>query len=486
METIKECYKNNKKIIDILLQIIYIVIFVCLAIFVGSKHEHWADEAQSWLIARDLNFIDIIKTIRYEGTPPLWHLILRVFILCGGKYENLIYLTTFFSVLGIVFLFRNKNIPILVKVLLPFTFFVFFQYTIVARSYGLIFPILMYILLIYPNKEKHLVKYAIALILLMNISSHTFLIAAGLWLDFLIQEISLLKNGEKIPINRKIFLIVMALIFLIVVIMVFPPKDGAYKPGSMLDSCRILSESMFTSVDNKIVYYIGMVLFFVSIVGGFTSKENIIKFSILLYPNLLWISVVNGSGWHIGILFLIIIFAYALTNSFKKLKFAYILIIISMLIQVYWNIICSINDINNKFSVGNDVKNYLIEIGYEDKEIAGVDFWAIQVNPCFDKNIYSNFNNSFINWKKDLFEKCNSEYILNSEKEYDIYIIPAHDFKYNKSVEYYKDSDIYYEVCLMQKLYGSGKYAYKYFDGNIYYKDKIYESTGLYVFVKNE
>ena len=43
--------KSNK------LWIIYGIVFaafVCMGVFAGLHHEPWADEAQSWLIARDL------------------------------------------------------------------------------------------------------------------------------------------------------------------------------------------------------------------------------------------------------------------------------------------------------------------------------------------------------------------------------------------------------------------------------------------------
>lgn len=69
-----EKIKENK--IDIIIFLIYaIVTFVITIIF----HEKWRDEAQAWLIARDLDFWGIIKQMTYEGHPPLWHFILAPF-----------------------------------------------------------------------------------------------------------------------------------------------------------------------------------------------------------------------------------------------------------------------------------------------------------------------------------------------------------------------------------------------------------------------
>ena len=48
---------------------IVVAAFVCMGVFAGLHHEPWADEAQSWLIARDNNnLIDLLKAVKYEGT----------------------------------------------------------------------------------------------------------------------------------------------------------------------------------------------------------------------------------------------------------------------------------------------------------------------------------------------------------------------------------------------------------------------------------
>jgi hypothetical protein len=40
-------------------------------------HEKWADEAQAWLIARDLDLRTMwFHELRYEGSPGLWHTLL--------------------------------------------------------------------------------------------------------------------------------------------------------------------------------------------------------------------------------------------------------------------------------------------------------------------------------------------------------------------------------------------------------------------------
>ena len=63
--------------------------FMCIAVFAGIHHEPWADEAQSWLIARDNDLIGIFKAVKYEGTIPTWHLINKAFQLAGLDYDHI-------------------------------------------------------------------------------------------------------------------------------------------------------------------------------------------------------------------------------------------------------------------------------------------------------------------------------------------------------------------------------------------------------------
>src|ERR1035441_8923007 len=56
-----------------------LLVWMCVTNFTILYHEKWADEAQAWLIARDLNLRTIwFYELRYEGTPGLWHTMLWV------------------------------------------------------------------------------------------------------------------------------------------------------------------------------------------------------------------------------------------------------------------------------------------------------------------------------------------------------------------------------------------------------------------------
>ena len=138
-----------------------LIVFIAVGIICGKEHEAWEDEAQAWLIARDNGWLSIPSAVRYEGTPALWHLILKVFIVFGLKYEYLFVIPMLFSTVGIVILLFYIDIPDVYKVLISFSYFIFYWNLVVARSYCLVFPLMMLLVLFYKDKKKKPLRFFI-------------------------------------------------------------------------------------------------------------------------------------------------------------------------------------------------------------------------------------------------------------------------------------------------------------------------------------
>ncbi len=80
--------KEKCRIDETKANILALSFFSVLLIIVISFHEPWFDEAQSWLIARDASFHDMLLVIpHYEGHPPLWWFILSIPSKLGLPYE---------------------------------------------------------------------------------------------------------------------------------------------------------------------------------------------------------------------------------------------------------------------------------------------------------------------------------------------------------------------------------------------------------------
>jgi hypothetical protein len=99
------------------------------------QHEPWFDEAQAWLLARDSRLLDLINIhLRYEGSPGLWHLILSPVAQSGFPYASLNRIGALFAMFGVANFLLYAPFPLFIRILFPFSYFMLYQYAIVARS----------------------------------------------------------------------------------------------------------------------------------------------------------------------------------------------------------------------------------------------------------------------------------------------------------------------------------------------------------------
>src|SRR5829696_3139490 len=143
-----EKYKSNPLTGESLRQRYWVLVFVGFAVLLAiavAHHEPWMDEAQAWLLAKDSNPAELFaQYMRYEGSPALWHLILMIPAKLGLPYVTLNIVAAVVAAAGCWVFLRYSPFPPAIKILLPFSYFVFFQYGVVARSYCLV-PLLIFL-----------------------------------------------------------------------------------------------------------------------------------------------------------------------------------------------------------------------------------------------------------------------------------------------------------------------------------------------------
>ena len=89
--------------------------YSCVVLWILPYHEKWADEAQAWLIARDLDLRTIwFHELRYEGSPGLWHTILWIAQhIFHATYSALGYIGAAFAIAGAAVLLFFAPFPLL-------------------------------------------------------------------------------------------------------------------------------------------------------------------------------------------------------------------------------------------------------------------------------------------------------------------------------------------------------------------------------------
>ena len=171
-------------------------------------HEEWSDEAQAWLIARDSSAYGLIRhRLHYEGAPPLWHMLLHVFHLAHGTYSEIGWLGAAFAFAGVFVWLRWSPFPLVLRALLPFTFFFVYQYAVIARSYCL-FALLAFSLCALFGKKTHPLWFALVAGLLANLCVQGFLfslVLIALYLYDLYRQHALKPQVRRLTAGAVLF-----------------------------------------------------------------------------------------------------------------------------------------------------------------------------------------------------------------------------------------------------------------------------------------
>lgn len=163
-------------------------------------HEQWADEAQAWLIARDSSLFNIFyRRLHYEGTPGLWHLMLWFATRLHLPYGSINWISALCAATGIYVFLRFAPFPPLLRYILPFTFWLQFQYAVTARSYSLV-PLFAFALCALFFREKpRPVLFALLAGLMANLSLYSALWAGILALLYAWRLWTQRRRGGRVP-----------------------------------------------------------------------------------------------------------------------------------------------------------------------------------------------------------------------------------------------------------------------------------------------
>jgi hypothetical protein len=496
----KEKKEKSKvyKIIEKIIELIVLLSFIALTYYVGSHHEHWADEAQAWLIARDSSWLELFTVhMKYEGSPVLWHVILKALISMGLTYKYYFIVPIVFTSIGVAIVEFKSKMPLLVKIMLPFAYYIFYQYTIVARSYCLIFPALMFLTCVYNDKTKKPLLFALGIILLMNISTHMMIVAAGMCLVYGLQVLNATRkkiskkyyedklSGWKLFENWFVIVLLIAC-FLVVAYFLIPPKDQSEvnSYGNNINYgyiTSVISDSLVTNTTEFVAEGIDKIrqdTLVASIVAAVAAvlafacyfrDRKFYELLVLWLPLYLFLVFYYCNKWHIGMLFEVLVFCLMVHQKLDKINFFSLVFCAICGVQIYYSWTSSQYDINRMYSASEEIANFIKNSHYEDVKIYGVGYSPTAIEPYFEENIFDNKKNNkgYYEWKNP-----NPNYMTIDEIKKDmpdIIILSAfRDYAYLSVVNRTESSNLY------------DKY---YFEGATYVKDGVYENEGFYVYV---
>ncbi|NLC78238.1 MAG: hypothetical protein GX683_00685 [Ruminococcaceae bacterium] len=162
--------KQNKKVFCLIIT----GLFFFANLYLVFCHESWRDEAQAWLIARDLSISGIFYQMRFEGHPCLWHLLLVPLTRLGLPYATMKILSLIIVTASVFVLLRYSSFHPAVRVILVFSAAYMYFMPCISRSYCLI-PLLMAVAaIIFNTKTKKPVVFGAILFLLVQ--THVYLL----------------------------------------------------------------------------------------------------------------------------------------------------------------------------------------------------------------------------------------------------------------------------------------------------------------------
>lgn len=383
--------------------------------FTIQYHEKWADEAQAWLLARDLDLRTLwFHELRYEGTPGLWHTILwvaqRVF---HAPYSSISYIGMAFATVAVALVLFKAPFPRPLRWLLVFSYVLVYQYAVIARPYTLV-PLLAFAAAILFKDIRHPERITAVLVLLANVSLHGTIIAGCLGLAYLIDGIKSWSSLEKRVRRRYVLCIAaMALTFLFLFVILKPTPDiEVFAVKKNPAKYHIIEASKLAKVESILSgafldYFLPSGVFWLLAGAWCFMRRRLLTFALPTALLILLYTMVHGAEHHHGTLFVAAIMGLwiawptegerqTFTIGERRATQGMIALLVCLFVLNIWDAaVATRHDYLYPYSGAEDAANYLRSVGAVGKPIFGYMYGAAAVQAYFDHNILANMTTTY-------------------------------------------------------------------------------------------
>jgi hypothetical protein len=371
-------------------------------------HEPWADEAQSWLLGRDASLADLWgRLLHYEGTPGLWQTLLHALTRLGLSYTAYSFVSGILGLTAMYLLLRYAPLPLFIRILLPFTYYLCYQYAVLARSYALVAPLLFAIAAGYMQAQRKPAMTTVLLALLAGVSVHGFLISACIWVTLyapLALQWGRLQNSErwKLAIAGVAYWLILGFFL----VCAWPAKDVAFAEHRGLANLHFLPDVAKNSFAVAFTGYWRVSLILIALTLPFLWRGGGWLFFLLASGALcLFGTIVYSQVWHLGVLFLAWLFAIWISAYKTRITAPTLLaLIVAIGFQFYWAARAISYDWGHAYSGSLAAARYFRQAGLPPGGLYAVGYSATALQPYFSANIYSDFHQgarpAYWDWSK--------------------------------------------------------------------------------------
>ena len=387
-------------------------VFAILLVVVGVNHEPWFDEAQAWLIARDSTpWSLVMKGVRYEGTPALWHGLLWLMQRFGLPYGGLWLVSSTLAFSGAWIVVYKSPFPFWLRIGLIFSYFFAYQYSVVARSYALDLLFLPLLAWLFQGRLTRPLLYMLSLGLLANTNAHSFMLAGVLAMEFAWSARKLVLAADRRIIAA---ILIFGLFAIAAIFQAWPPKDINFIIPKKGDNPFLNTVVLFTEafIERGDVWSIARPSLPWRIVGMALTAAVIVPCTLLwlkagrlplalcLFSALIAFSVLKyGNLWHAGIIFLTFVFCLWISWAHRaepplwSRRWLTAALAGLVAFQVWCAAAAGIRDVSTLYSAAPATAKAVIAIRLQHPEtrIGVAGFKGFAILPWLPGNVFANY-----------------------------------------------------------------------------------------------
>jgi len=385
-------------------------LWIAITGFTLTYHEKWADEAQAWLIARDLPLSNLwLHELRYEGSPGLWHTILWVAQhIFHVRYGALGYIGAAFALGGICVLLFATPFPHWIRWLVAFSFFFLYQYAVIARSYVLFALFCFLAVRQYRNMDRPL-RFAASLVPLALLTAHGSLLAAGLALAYAVRFLAQWRMHSG-AVRREFWIAfaLLAVLYAVLLLLLFPAADVEATHSEVKLTLAVFGHRALRGIREALLDNAALSLLacFALAVWCYLRRALV---SLLVPVGLVVALYAYADGWEhqAGTIFIALLAGLAIAwpddtercafNTRMRLAYNVMLttLTVTLCYQVYAAFYTIRRDVRFPYSGAADAARYLKPLVDEGKVIDGFQYGMVAINAHFDRNIFRNWSHAY-------------------------------------------------------------------------------------------
>jgi hypothetical protein len=386
--------------------------WIVLVSIIVRHHEPWADEAQSWLQARDLDLKTLwFHELRYEGTPGLWHTILWIAQhWFHAPYAALGVIGMSCTAAGVAFILWKAPFLRPLSYLLVFSYFLVYQYAVVARSYNLL-PLPLFMAACFYRDRNRPVRMTASLILLASVAVHGILLAASLGFCYLLKAAKERPQLSKSVRRQYLYCAVVALLACIFLFVILKPTADVTEFAHSRNSIPHLAEfarGALLVMGHAFLDQWALSLIFVLLAAAWCyTRGELLSFVLPVALMSALFVAVHGRPHHVGTVFLAAIaglwIAWPTEDETRRSSGNSVLARRGIALLLTW--VCCLNiwdagitmrkDYLRPYSGALDTANYLKQVDAEGAGVFGYGYGMSAVQAYFDRNILLNIPTTY-------------------------------------------------------------------------------------------